>query len=92
MVAEFVVKNLGEESIHTSDTIKGSVLVDGQPVEGRCILASGDKSDLSANYGFEVLAEHTAFFIAELPDDKLSADISFSIMFGNEKFTFPFSN
>ena len=91
VVSEFVVKNLGQESIHTSETIKGSVLVDGQPVEGMCVLASGDKSNLSANYGFDVLAEHTAYFIAEVPDDKLSADISFSIMFGQEKFEFPFS-
>lgn len=90
VIAEFVVKNLGQESIHTSDTIKGTVLVDGQPVEGMCVLASGDKSDLSANYSFEVLAEHTAFFMAEVPDDKLGAEISFSIMFGNEKFAFSF--
>lgn len=92
VVAEFIVKNLGQESIHTSETIEGSVLVDGQPVEGMCVLASGDKSDLSANYSFVVLAEHTAYFIAEVPDDKLSADISFSILYGDEKFSFPFSN
>ena len=91
VVAEFVVKNLRNESSSADDAITGSVLVDDQSIEGSCIFASSDKSDLG-NYSFEVLAEHTAFFIAEVPDDKLNADISFSIIFCDEKFVVPFTN
>ena len=88
-VAEFVVKNLGQESIDTRDTIKGTVNVDGQTIEGMCVLVSGDKRDLATYYVFDVLAEHVAYFVAEVPDDKIATDISFSIMFCDEKFMIP---
>ena len=89
VVCEFVVKNLGMD-ITTDDGITGYATVDGQKVDGFCVMASRDQSDFG-NYRFEVLAEHVAFFIIELPDDKLGAEIAVDILFADERFVVPYS-
>ena len=91
VIGEFKVKNLSNDSIHTSDVIKGHMVIGDHSVEGFCVLSSTDYSDIATNYSFEALAEHTAYFVAGIPDDLAGTPGTMEIMFANEKFEVPFN-